>query len=109
MRFHRALDRAEPLGEPAFLLGSEDTAVRIAALRTRLDDVGTAPSRFGAGLIVAILAAIEQMECGQSPEADPRVEPHIGSPRARARGQGHVLVIGPVGRRPASQELLARD
>jgi hypothetical protein len=48
------------------------------------------------------------MECGQSPEVDPRVEPHIGSHRARAGGQGHVFVIGPVGRRPAGQELRAR-
>lgn len=68
-----------------------------------------AAGRRQAGLLAAVLTAIEQVETGQRTELQAPVDLHVGTARQAAAAQRHVLVERLVGRRAALEEILRID
>ncbi len=102
---HRPARRriGEFLGEPALLLEAHERGLGvIRVLAARL------PFR-AAGLDGAVLARVEQVDRRQVAEAQRPVEPHLRPVRPHGGAEGHMLVIGLVGRGPAAQERAGAD
>src|SRR5918998_3165959 len=89
---------AEALEEPPLLLLAGERAPRVSGLAVRRVDAVLVR------LVVAVLAGVQDVEAREVAEGEHAVEAHVRTPRHRPPPQGHVLVVGLVGRRPAPEE-----
>ncbi len=97
----------QPFGEPLLLRCTQHGAGRIGQRVTAHHHAAAAPIGVGAGLVVAVLAAVQRPQVGQLAPSHAVVDAHLARVgRVGPQSHRHVFKVGLIRRRPSPQEHL---